>query len=39
MILINTVLLLHLTVKNAVIEATSLVGDVRGHHVGEVGAQ
>ena len=37
--LINHVLLLHLTAKNAVIVAISLVGDIRGHHVGEVCAQ
>jgi hypothetical protein len=30
---------LHLTADNAVIEVISLVGHIRGQHVGEVGAQ
>jgi hypothetical protein len=34
---INNVLLPHLTAENAVIEVISLVGDVRGQNVGEVG--
>jgi hypothetical protein len=35
----SNVLLLHLTAENAVFKVISLVGDVRGQHVGEVGAQ
>jgi hypothetical protein len=38
-LLFINVLLLHITAENVVIEAISLVGDIRGYHVGEVGAQ
>ena len=38
LLFVNNILLLHLASENTVIGAISLVGDVRGHHVGEVGA-
>ena len=39
LLFINNVLLLHLSAENAVNEVISLVVDVRGQHVGKVGAR
>jgi hypothetical protein len=37
--LLFIIILSHLTAENAVMEVISLVGDIRGQHVGKVGTQ